>query len=106
MTHPNEYNTPEARQRATVRIRRLTRTAVLAAAGATALIGVFVAKEHPGASSADRATGTNPTTSSTNTTTSTSTTTGTSSGSGTSSTTTHPTTTTTQPVVTSGGTSR
>ncbi len=34
-----------------VRLRRLTRCAVLTSTGATALIGVIVAKEHPGGSS-------------------------------------------------------
>jgi hypothetical protein len=106
MTHRNEHNTPEARERAKARVRRLTRAAVIAAMGATGLIGVLVAKERPGASSAETVTQTNPTT-----TTSTTTTTTTASGSHrTSSTTTPttstPTTTTTQPVVTSGGTSR
>ena len=32
-----------------VRLRRVTRCAVLGAAGATALIGAVVAREHPGA---------------------------------------------------------
>jgi hypothetical protein len=94
MKRPNQDNSPESRERANVRLRRLTRSAILATAGATALIGVIVAKEHPGASSGDSATGTTP---SQNPTTSVPTSTSNSSP---------PTTTTRRPVVTSGGTSR
>ncbi len=43
-------NSPEARQRADARLRRLTRSAAVLATGATFAIGVVVAKEHPGAS--------------------------------------------------------
>ena len=124
MKHPNEHNTPAARRRADARVRLLTRAAVLAATGATALIGVVIAKEHPGVSAASDATrsggsSTSGTSTSTSTTSTSTTTTGSSGTSDTQATTTpttskpttttttsHPTTTTTQPVVTSGGTSR
>jgi cytoskeletal protein RodZ len=114
MSRPDERLTPEGRDRAQVRLRRLTRTAVLAATGATALIGVVVAKEHPGASGTPVTTDTTPS-SSTSTSTSTSTTTAPSTGSGSvatpttvapTTTTRAPTTTTTTPKVTSGGSSR
>ncbi len=55
-----ERSSPEARERANMRLRRLTRSAVIAATGATALIGVVVAKEHPGASSGASPKGTTP----------------------------------------------
>jgi hypothetical protein len=60
MRHRAEHNSPETRDRANVRLRRLTRSAVLAATGATALIGVVVAKEHPGAGSGAGASGKPP----------------------------------------------
>jgi cytoskeletal protein RodZ len=99
MKHPDQENSPESRERADVRLRRLTRSAALAAVGATALIGAVVAKEHPGASSGASTTGTAdpqaPVTS---------TPTAPSKSSPTSSQT--PTATTRRPVATSGGTSR
>ena len=52
MRHANNHNSPEARQRAHALVRFLTRASIVGAAGATALIGFVVAKEHPGASSA------------------------------------------------------
>ena len=52
MNPPIGPHSPDSRQRAKVRLRRMTRSAVIAAAASTALIGVVVAKEHPGASSA------------------------------------------------------
>lgn len=42
--------TPIDRARAQARLKRLTRTVIVLAGGATAFIGVTVAKEHPGAS--------------------------------------------------------
>lgn len=105
MADDSRENTPETRRRAHLRIRLLTRSTVVAATGATALIGILVAKEHPGASATSQAKKTDPASSTATTTT---TTTAPSSGGRvtTQTTTTHPTTTTTQPVVTSGGTSR
>ena len=123
-------NSPEARQRADARLRRLTRSAAVLATGATFAIGVVVAKEHPGASAPStpgpvEAPGTSvPTTStlgsSTTTTAPPPSTSPTSSIVGSSpgtsaptttpppptTTTSPPTTTTTRPVITSGGTSR
>ena len=46
---------PTARALAQARIRRLTRTAIVLAGGATAFIWVTVAKEHPGASAGAKA---------------------------------------------------
>ncbi len=46
---------PTARARAQARIRRLTRTAIVLAGGATAFIWVTVAKEHPGSSAGAKA---------------------------------------------------
>ena len=40
MTHPHQHNSPQSRDRANTLLRRLTRTAVLAATGATAVIGI------------------------------------------------------------------
>jgi cytoskeletal protein RodZ len=99
LQRPTEDHSPESRERADVLVRRLTRSAVLVATGATVLVGVIVAKEHPGASAGARATETtlprHPTTS---------TPTAPSKSSPTSSR--PPTTTTRRPVATSGGTSR
>jgi hypothetical protein len=133
--HAKARHSPETRERAEIRLRRLTRSAVIAATGATALIGIIVAKEHPGASSGAGTDGTVPLPS-TSTSTSPSTTSPTTStpvtsppttapsspesvsGSTTApatvpttvapttTTTSPPTTTTTRPVVHSGGTSR
>lgn len=50
MSAAPRFNSPETRGRADARLRRVTRAAALLAAGATAAIGVVVAKEHPGAS--------------------------------------------------------
>jgi hypothetical protein len=41
-----------SRQRAQATIRRLTSTAIVAAAGVTTLMGVVVAREHPGSANA------------------------------------------------------
>jgi hypothetical protein len=98
MTAPPPAPSPESRHRADARLRRLTRSVVLAAAGATALLGVVVAKEHPGAAPAPGSTPVPPTTTPAPT-----------PSSGTVTSTprpTAPTTTTTRPVVTSGGTGR
>jgi hypothetical protein len=100
MRRRHQQNSPEGRERADVRLRRLTRSAVLLATGATAVIGVVVAKEHPGASAAT-STSNEPSTTPTTTPT-------TSPASGGTSTpvTQAPTTTTSPPVVNSGGTGR
>jgi hypothetical protein len=45
-----DHLTPRARAKAQARIRRLTRTAIVVAGGATAFMGVTVAREHPGGS--------------------------------------------------------
>lgn len=113
--------TPIDRARAQARLKRLTRTVIVLASGATAFIGVTVAKEHPGASSPSTnpplpgsTPATTPSTSATPTTSPTTTTgpiplqaspTPTTSPPATT-TTSPPTTTTTRPVATSGGTSR
>ena len=107
MKRHNDPPSPESRARATVRLRRLTRAASVAAVSATALIGLAVAKDHPGSANA---TTTKSTTASTTTgsganSTSSSATSSSSIGT-TTPTTTAPTTTTTAPKVTSGGTSR
>jgi cytoskeletal protein RodZ len=102
MQHQSEPSTPDTRQRALVRLRRLTRSSVLAAVGATAVIGIVVADEHPG-SSRD-STGTTTTHTSTSDTSGT-TTPASSSTYSSSTSSTAPTTTTTRPRVTSGGTS-
>ncbi len=119
--------TPIDRARAQARLKRLTRTVIVLAGGATAFIGVTVAKEHPGASAAPAnpplpgstpattPTTTPPPTTTTTPTTSPTTTVGPISPQGspttttsppTTTTTSPPTTTTTRPVTTSGGTSR
>src|SRR5450755_186538 len=110
MPRPSEPPSPESRARTNVRLRRLTRCAVIAATGASALVGVVVAKEVPGGSSNTSSTnGTpaavTPTTSGTSATSTTSRSSSTASAKG-SNTTNAPTTTTTVPTVTSGGTSR
>src|SRR5580658_3145061 len=103
--------TPASRHQAQVRLRRLTRTSVLAAFGATAVIGVVVADEHPGASGSTKTTTSSTTAPSPPTSTSTTASPGSSSTSATSApsattpSTTAPTTTTTTPRVISGGTS-
>ena len=67
MTPTGEPNTPESREQATSRLRALTRAAILAAGGATVLVGVVVAHDHPGAGSSrtDGSSGTSNTGSST-----------------------------------------
>jgi hypothetical protein len=134
MNNHTTRHSPESRDRAHTRLRRLTQLAAIAATGVTALIGVVVAHERPGSSSAATTGTTLPgaTTTTLPPPTSTSTTTPTtqapstpgqsSGGNGESATTTPttvaptttttttttepPTTTTTRPVVTSGGTHR
>jgi hypothetical protein len=91
MTTSPRHHSPETRQRADARLRRLTRSAAVIATGATIAIGVLVAKEHSGASASSNTGQRQVQTISTP---------------GTSTTTSPPTTTTTRPVVTSGGTSR
>jgi hypothetical protein len=116
--------TPIDRARAQARLKRLTRTVIVLAGGATAFIGVTVAKEHPGASAAPTGPplpGSTPATTPSTTATTTTPTTGATTTTGpippqgsptsttsppTTATTTPPTTTTTRPVATSGGTSR
>ena len=53
MSAPDQPNTPESRDKARSRLRTLTRAAVFAATGATAVIGIVVAHEHPGADTRD-----------------------------------------------------
>ncbi len=118
--------TPDARAKVQARITRLTRTAIIVASGATAFIGITVAKEHPGGSAPSTAprspaptpapttgspTAPTPTTSPpTTTTTLPAPTTGSPTAPTTTTsptpTTSPPTTTTTKPVATSGGTSK
>jgi negative regulator of sigma E activity len=57
MARPIQPNTPQSRARAQAWLRRATRAAVLAATGLAALIGVVVAREHPGSSSTSSGTG-------------------------------------------------
>ncbi len=63
MASPSEPSTPETRVKAQSRVSHLTRGVVLAATGLTALIGVVVAKEHPGSSSAPEESGNSSSTS-------------------------------------------
>ncbi len=65
-----DQNSPHSLQRARVRLRRVTQAAVVAATASTALIGLLVAQQHPGASSTN--TSSSRTGSSSSTTTSTS----------------------------------
>jgi len=60
MRRSDQYNSPESRERTDARLRHLTRAAVLAAIAASAMIGIVIAKEHPGASSATHTAGTTP----------------------------------------------
>src|SRR5471032_3275480 len=96
-----EQNSPPSLQRARLRLRRMTQTAVVAATASTAVIGVLVAREHPGTSSAETVTsrtGSSPSTTTgagtTNTTTTTTTPTTTKTTTPTTAKTTTPTTTT------------
>lgn len=104
MPPPLEPPSPDTRARAQVRLRRLTRAAVVGATGATALIAVAVAREHPGSTGAPGTRSASAGGGAASAATSTRTSTRTSSGRTTA--TTAPTTTTTVPTVTSGGTSR
>jgi hypothetical protein len=97
------HHTPEMRDRTQLRVRRLTRAAVVSASGVSVLIGFVVAAEHPGSSGASPSRTSDKGTSSTS---SSSTGGSVGSSSGASSTTEAPQTTTTTPQVTSGGTSR
>jgi cytoskeletal protein RodZ len=124
MKSTRHIHSPETRRRAATSLRFLTRLTAVAATGATVVIGVVVAKEHPGGIASGSAPLQTPSTSTTvapTTTTSPPTTTPTSSSLGadsSSSTTTTttlppttttiapPTTTTTRPVATSGATRR
>jgi hypothetical protein len=125
MKSARDIHTPDTRRRAATSLRYLTRFAAVAATGATVVIGIVVAKEHPGASASGNTPLQTPSTSTTTTvapttTTSPNTTEPTSSdlGAGSSSATTTttlpptttttapPTTTTTRPVATSGATRR
>ena len=47
MSSTGQANTPENRQKARARVRHLTRGAILAATGATAVIGIVVAHAPP-----------------------------------------------------------
>ena len=101
MKSPRHVHSPDTRRRAAASLRFLTRLAAVAATGATVVIGIVVAKEHPGASASGSAPLQTPSTSTTvapTTTTTPPTTTPTSSdlGAGSSS----PTTTTTSPPTT------
>jgi hypothetical protein len=107
MAFPSEPSTPQTREKAQSKVRHLTRGAVIAAAGLTALIGVVVAEEHPGSGSAPKGSGTSsPTTNGESSNTG-----GSGSGSTADTTTTTtsgssaPTSTSSRPTVTSGGTS-
>ena len=110
MSTPSQPSTPERRERATSRLRFLTRGAVVAATGATVAMGFVVAHEQPGASSTRTTTTTSsggdssPAGTSDSGNSGTTGTTGTTGNTGTS--TTQPTTTYSRPTVTSGGTSR
>jgi hypothetical protein len=125
MKSTRHVHTPDTRRHAATSLRFLTRLAAVAATGATVVIGIVVAKEHPGASASSSApplqTPSTSTTVAPTTTTSPPTSTPASSdlGAGSSSPTTTtttlpptttstspPTTTTTRPVATSGGTRR
>jgi hypothetical protein len=118
MSIPSQPSTPERRDRATSRLRFLTRGAVVAATGATVAMGFVVAHEQPGASATRTTTSTSSGGSSSSDgtgssgsgesgdsgTTGTTGTTGDTGNTGTS--TTQPTATSSRPTVTSGGTSR
>lgn len=116
MSISSQPSTPERRERATSRLRFLTRGAVVAATGATVAMGFVVAHEQPGGSATRTTTTTSPgggsSTSGTSDsgdsgtagTTGTTGTTGDTGNTGTS--TTQPTATDSRPTVTSGGTSR
>jgi hypothetical protein len=51
MTQRDETQSADTYRRVRVRIRRVTVAAALAATGATALVGVVVATDHPGSAS-------------------------------------------------------
>src|ERR1700722_9585629 len=123
MKSARQAQSPDTRRRAATSLRFVTQLAAVAATGATVVIGIVVAKEHPGATASGSAPLQTPSTSTTvapTTTTSPTTTTPTSPslGAGSSSPTTTttlppttttiapPTTTTTRPVATSGATRR
>ena len=80
MSPTDEPNTPESRDKATSRLRTLTRGAVFAAAGATVVIGVVVSRDHPGSGSTGKVTTTTGSSSGSGSTSGASTTTGGSSG--------------------------
>jgi hypothetical protein len=103
MSSKPQFNSPETRQLADARLRRLTRTAALVATGAAIAIGVVVAKEHPGASAPSKQVPLRPPAS---TPTSSAPRARSGSTSPTTTTTSPPTKTRSRPVVTSGGTSR
>ncbi len=117
MSIPSQPSTPERRERATSRLRFLTRGAVVAATGATVAMGFVVAHEQPGGQChadddhhvvrrrlLDRP---GPPTRATRARTGTTGTTGTTGDTGnTGTSTTQPTATSSRPTVTSGGTSR
>ena len=100
---PNRQHTPESRCGAQSRLRTLTTGAILAATGATVVIGVAVAREHPGSASTSNVTSgaSSPSSGSTGS----GTTTGSTGNTGTSTTTTTPTASSSTPSVTSGGSS-
>ena len=114
---PGRQLTPESRREAQSRLRTLTTGAILAATGATVVIGVAVAREHPGSATTSKVTtgasnsnsnsNSNPSSSSSSGSGSTgsSTTTGSTGNTGTSTTTTTPTASSSTPSVISGGSS-
>ncbi len=57
MSPVEQPNTPESRERARSRLRSLTRGAVVAATGATVVIGVVVSRDHPGSGSTGKTSG-------------------------------------------------
>ncbi len=108
MASAHQAHRAQSREQAQSRLRFLTRGAILAAAGATAVIGVIVSREHPAGSSSSKgvsgsaATTTVPTTGNTGN----SGNTGSSSGSSnTNSSSSAPTQSSSSPTVTSGGSS-
>ena len=60
MKHPAEKPSPEVRQNADARVRRVTRLAVVSATGAAAWVGVVVAREDPGVQTATSTKSTSP----------------------------------------------
>jgi hypothetical protein len=57
MSSTGHPNTPESRYRARSRLRRLTSGALVAATGATVVIGVVISHDHPGKAAASTGSG-------------------------------------------------